>query len=97
MGLFLVAKKGITHVNLRVTRLPLDLYLHLDEPVFTFNCMRSHGAVLRSENVIIMRRHKEQNVKEIKISFVAVAIHSAASFTSPASAVTDNVIIIISS
>lgn len=42
-------------------------------------------------------RHKERNIKEIKISFVAVAIYIATSFTSPALAVTDNVIIIISS
>lgn len=46
---------------------------------------------------MIMHRHKERNIKEIKISFVAVAIYIATSFTSPALAVTDNVIIIISS
>lgn len=37
------------------------------------------------------------NVKEIKISFVAAAVYSATSFTSPALALTDDVIIIVSS
>lgn len=37
------------------------------------------------------------NIKEIKVSFVAAAVYSATSFTSPALALTDDVIIIVSS
>lgn len=59
MGLLLVARKAVTPVNPRVTRLPFDLYLNPDEPVFIFNCITSRGLKSR-ELIIILHRHKEQ-------------------------------------